>query len=143
MNKIAIPFRLDHCRFIIVYTYKNQMFTKTMKYRINKRHRCLRKKCAKEWTIKTRKQGEFNKSILKKCNKKPCDYLNKCVANNPQLKNINTIDQFGIELDKLCTIKMRKQCDKYYNCSQKIAKQTGYQKSVLNLIECGDKMCAN
>ena len=115
-------------------------FTKTMKHRINKRLRCTRKKCAKERTIKTRKQGDFNKRVMKKCNKKPCDDSDVCVANNPNLKKINNLEKFAIELDKVCP--MSKQCDKYYSCSSKIAKKTGYQKAVLNLMECGDKMCA-
>ena len=116
-------------------------FTKTMKRRINKRLRCTRKKCAKEWATKTRKQGDFNKRVMKKCNKKPCDDLDVCVANNPNLKTIIDIKKFAIELNKICP--MTKQCDKFYSCSPKIAKKTGYQKAVLNLMECGDKMCAN
>jgi hypothetical protein len=114
-----------------------------MKRRINKKLRCSRKKCAKEWATKTRKQGDFNKKVMKECNKKPCDDLDVCVANNPNLKNINDLDQFVTEMDKVCSIKMRKQCNKFYSCSPKIAKKIGYQKAVLNLMECGDKMCAN
>ena len=105
-------------------------FTKTMKRRINKRLRCTRKKCAKEWTIRTRKQGKFNKEVMK-----------ICVANNPNLKTIIDIKKFAIELNKICP--MTKQCDKFYSCSPKIAKKTGYQKAALNLMGCRDKMCAN
>jgi len=111
------------------------------KRRINKKLRCSRKKCAKEWATQTRKKGDFNKRVMKKCNKKPCDDLDVCVANNPNLKTIIDIKKFAIELDKVCP--MVKQCDKYYSCSPKIAKKIGYQKAVLNLMECGDKMCAN
>ena len=119
----------------------HQRTMKRFTNRINKRLRCLRNKCAKEWTIRTRKQRDFNKGVMKKCNKKPCDDLDVCVANNPNLKTINDFETFAIEMDKVCP--MVKQCGKYYSCSPKIAKQTGYQKAALNLMECGDKMCAN
>ena len=112
-------------------------FTKTMKRKMNKRLRCSRKKCAKEWKVKRQLQGIVNKKILE-CNEKPCNDYFACVD-----KHSDIHDRYEIEMNKVCTKKMAKKCDKYLYCIQKISKNTGNHKAYANLIECRDKKCVD
>ena len=114
-----------------------------------KRHKCTIRKCPEEVKAKEELKPVFEKEIAKKCNKKPCLKYYSCAAAKIKPMNltkkrtkgefVKDFKEWQKELKKKCG--SGKECKKSQKCSQKIFKESGFEKVLSDLIDCKFEKC--
>jgi hypothetical protein len=115
----------------------------SLKKRQNATRRCKKRKCAKEIEDRDKAKVKFDLERVKECNQEDCDTYLKCTK--VKVKPVNLVnpktwikefERWQKEAKKQCGSSIA--CDKYYACTRKVAKRTGYKKAVDDLIKCSE-----
>jgi len=118
----------------------------SLKKRQNTTRRCKRRKCAKEIEARDKAKLKFDDERVKGCNQEDCTTYSECVKDKVKPVSMinpkNWLKEFELwqkEAKKQCG--SASACDKYYECSRKLAKRTGYRKAVDDVIKCSENNC--
>ena len=107
-------------------------------------------KCAKEVKVHNELKPAAQKEVAKKCDQKACLKYYDC-ATSKSLNPFNLTKKrrkgqfekdykrFQKELIKKCDPK--KECEKSQKCSRKIYRESGYEKALVNLLDCKMEKC--
>ena len=111
----------------------------SLKKRQNATRRCKKRKCAKEIEERDKAKVKFDLERVTECNQEDCDTYLKCPVKVKPVNLVNPMKEFERwqkEAKKQCGSSIA--CDKYYACTRKVAKRTGYKKAVDDVIKCSE-----
>ena len=112
----------------------------------NLTRRSNKRNCAKKIKERDKAKLKFELERVKECDQEDCDTFLKCTEKVTPVNIVNSktltkkFERWKKEAKKLCGSGIA--CTKYYACSRKVAKRTGYDTGVENVMKCSDNLLA-